>query len=546
MMAGGITRPLREPIYRRIWLASVLSNLGLMIGMVGAGWAMTQISNDATGVALVQTAAMLPMMLWSIPAGAIADMFDRRKVALAGLFIAISGAAGLSASAMAGVAFPFVILALIFLIGTGNALFGPAWQSSVVEQVPPGIMPQAIALNSISFNIGRSIGPAIGGTLVAIAGAGAAFLANMLFYLPLILTLLLWRRVQPASKLPPERLDRAIVTGMRYVRHSPPIRRVMIRALLMAVVGASASALMPLIARDLLGGGASIYGIILGGFGAGAIIGALLVPTIRDRMSSETAIRLCAGLMGLGLLVIGASGSIWLTVPALVITGAVWMLAMALFSISVQMNAPRWVTGRVLATLQASITGGMALGSWMSGMAADAYGIAAALFISGGLMLLTPLAGLKLRVPDPVSVSDDEAAALSEPDVAMPLTPRSGPIAIEVEYRVALDQARGFHAAMQHIQRVRQRNGAYGWSIARDISDPTRWTERYHFPTWLDYLRHRDRRTAAEHALQIEAEAFQMPTEPVRIRRMLDRPFGSVRWKESSPDTGLAEVLPLG
>jgi hypothetical protein len=227
----------------------------------------------------------------------------------------------------------------------------------------------------------------------------------------------------------------------------------------------------------------------------------------------------------------------------LVLAGAVWMLAVALFNIGVQLSAPRWVAGRSLAAFQASIAGGIAIGSWGWGHLTDAAGVQMALLVSGGLMLLLPLLGLLLPMPR-VGGRNEDAEFLADPEVQLVLTGRSGPLVVEIEYRVAQDDARAFHNVMQDVQLSRQRNGAYGWSIARDIADPECWTERYHCPTWLDYLRQRNRSTQSERALHQQAMAFHLGPDPVRIRRMLERPFGSVRWKEDSPDVAAGEVLP--
>lgn len=545
-MKAGIFRPLGERVFRRIWLTSVLSNLGQLVGTVGAAWAMTQLTDDSKMVALVQTATMLPMMLGAIPAGAIADMFDRRKVAIAGLSISFVSAGTLWLLALSGMATPTVLLSFAFLIGCGIALFGPAWQSSVVEQVPREVMAEAIALTSISYNIARSFGPAIGGAVVAAAGASAAFLTNTLFYVPLIFVLLFWRRVQQVPHLPPERVDRAIVSGVRYVFHAPPIRLVMVRTLILGGTGASLSALMPLIARDLLTGGPSMYGIILGALGAGAIIGALVVSTVRERLSGENGIRLCATILGVAIIVVAFSRSPFITVPAIVVAGIGWMLSIAMFNISVQTSAPRWVTGRVLAIFQASITGGIALGSWMWGEIADAASLTTALAVSGAAVLVTIVVGFWLRMPDPGAPMEEEMIVREEPQVALALTPRSGPVQIEVTYRIACQDARSFYDLMLKVQLSRQRNGAYGWSIARDIADPELWVERFHCPTWLDYLRARDRSTPADRALQDAVLALHRGNMPPTLRRLLERPFGSVRWKEETVDPGLRELPPTG
>ena len=540
-----IAAPLRHSVFRRIWLASLVSNLGILIQGVGAAWAMTQMTSSADKVALVQTALMLPVMLIAMPAGAIADMHDRRIVALVSLSIALAGATGLTVLAWFNLVTPNTLLALCFVVGSGMALFGPAWQASVSEQVPAETLPSAVALNGISYNIARSFGPAIGGIVVATAGAVAAFATNALLYLPLMVVLFLWNRTSEPSRLPRERLNRAIVSGVRYIANSPSIRIVLARTLVTGLIGGSVSALMPLVARDLLHGGAQTYGIMLGAFGMGAVIGALNIAEVRKRMSGEAAVRACALSMAGAIAAIALSEQAVLTAAALVLAGGVWMLAVALFNIGVQLSAPRWVAGRSLAAFQASIAGGIAIGSWGWGHLTDAAGVETALLVSAGLMGLSPLLGIWLRMP-PVGARNEAASeVLADPHVQLSLTGRSGPLVVEIEYRVAQDSARLFHNVMQEVQLSRQRNGAYGWSIARDIADPELWTERYHCPTWLDYLRQRNRATQSERALHQRAIDFHIGPDPIRVRRMLERPFGSVRWKEDTPDIAANEVLPV-
>jgi hypothetical protein len=356
--------------------------------------------------------------------------------------------------------------------------------------------------------------------------------------------LFIWRRESAPSRLPRERLNRAIVSGVRYIANSPAIKIVLARTLVTGLIGGSISALMPLVVRDLLHGGAQTYGIMLGAFGMGAVIGALNISEVRKRLSGEAAIRACALSMGGAIAAVALSHERVLTAAALVVAGAVWMLAVALFNIGVQLSAPRWVAGRSLATFQASISGGIAIGSWGWGWLTDAAGVEAALLVSASLMLLSPLLGFWLKMPR-VGARNEDAEVLADPEVQLPLTGRSGPLVVEIEYRVAQNNARAFHNVMQEVQLSRQRNGAYGWSIARDIADPELWTERYHCPTWFDYLRQRSRSTQSERALHQRAMDFHLGPDPVRVRRMLERPFGSVRWKEDTPDRAANEVLPV-
>ena len=406
-------------------------------------------------------------------------------------------------------------------------------------------LPPAVALNGISYNIARSFGPAIGGVIVASAGAVAAFATNALLYLPLLIVLFLWRRQQEPSRLPPERLARAVISGVRYIVHSPSIRIVLGRTLTTGIAGGSVSALMPIVARDLLHGGAQTYGVMLGAFGMGAVIGALNISALRGRLGDEASIRLCMIVMGAFVAVVALSGSPVLSGIALVFAGAAWTASVTVFNVGIQLAAPRWVAGRALAAYQAAISGGIALGSWLWGSTASVIGVEATLLISGAALLLSPLLGLWMRMPTASGPNELSLDVLADPEVRLSLTPRSGPIVVEIEYRVDPSKARFFYAVMQHVQHSRQRNGAYGWSIARDLADPELWTERYHCPTWHDYLRQRSRSTESERALHLRANKFHIGPEPIRVRRMLERPVGSVRWKEDTPDRSTADVAPI-
>lgn len=539
----GIATPLRYVTFRRIWLATLFANLGSFIRTIAAAWAMTQLTSSADKVALVQAAIMLPYMLVSIPAGVIADMHDRRIVALVSVGIALAGATALTTLAWFGLVTPNLLLALCFIVSSGVALMDPAWQSSVREQVPLETLPSAVALNTISYNIARSVGPAIGGIVVATAGAVAAFALNAVLYLPLIFALFLWKRTSEPSRLPPESLSRAVISGIRYVVNSPPIKIVLARSMITGMVGGGIIALMPLVVRDLLQQGAQTYGTMLSAFGLGAVIGALSIAQLRKRISSEAAIRTCMLSMGGAITAVALSGQPVLTSAALFLAGAVWMIAWALFNIGVQLSAPRWVAGRSLAAYQAAGSGGIAVGSWLWGQLADVTGVETSLLISAGLMLASPVLGLWLPMPC-ISAREQDAEMLADPEVRLAVTGRSGPLVVEIEYRVAQENARAFHGVMQDVQLCRQRSGAYGWSIARDIADPELWTERYHCPTWLDYLRQRNRSTQSERDLDRQAAAFHVGSEPVRVRRMLERPFGSVRWREEEPDA--AREVELG
>ena len=535
--------PLRHQLFRRIWIASLFSNFGQLIQSVGAAWAMTQLTGRADMVALVQSATFAPLMCLSLVAGAIADSYDRRKIALFALSLALLGAAGLSLITLLDLLSPTWIFFFCFIVGTGTALFGPAWQSSVGEQVPARELPAAIALNSISYNIARSFGPAIGGVLVAAAGVLAAFAFNALAYIPLIVVMYFWQRSPEKSRLPPEALGRAVISGVRYVLHSPPIRSVIIRTLLVSLAATSASALMPLIARELLGGDAGLYGILLGCFGIGAVIGALLLPRLKEKLPDERVVMSASLLIGFSLIGIGLSTHVLLSGLLLAGAGAGWMLALSVAGISVQLSSPRWVTARALAASYTAVCGGMTLGGWGWGRVAASYGTDMALIASGLAMIATIAAGMWWRMPV-IERQRDPDQPPSEPETNLDLIGRSGPIAVTLEYRVSAARARAFYMAMTAMESIRHRTGGYNWSIARDVGDPELWTERYYTPTWHDYLRQRSRLTAADLETWQRAVDFHKGPADIRVRRMLERPYGSVRWSEDVPDRGIIMPLP--
>ena len=537
MSRSGIFAPLRTTAFRNIWLSSLASNAGNLIQSVGVAWAMASISTPEM-VAMVQTATFLPIALFAVPAGAISDMYDRRKIQLIALVVAMVGATGMTLFAAAGLMTPWALLGFCFIVGSGTALFGAAWQSSPGEQVAPEVLPQAIALNGISYNVGRSFGPAVGGMIVAAAGAQAAFATNALCYLPIILALIGWRRVVEPSRLPPERLDRAIVSGVRYILNMRPARSAVIRSVAIGFMGASLAALLPLVARDLLSADARIFGLLLTSLGVGGIGGIFVIQPLR-KLGNENAVRLSSFVLAAMVAVVAMSKSIVLTAIVLVPAGAASMVLTTTVNIALQLFVPRWVAGRVVASLTAMLCLGLAFGGWFWGGIAQRYGIEIALLSSAVLTFLSPLLGFVLRIENREFSAEMVKDIPADPQVKLGITGRSGPIVVELEYRIPLDRARDFYNLMREIQRIRHRNGAYDWTVSRDIADPELWSERFRCPTWSDFLRLRARRTTEEALIQNNARNLHFGVEPVRVRHWLERPFGSVRWRSESPDHGV-------
>lgn len=526
-MTGAIDSPLRLPLFRAIWIASLCSNFGGLIQSVGASWMMTGLGATPQMIALVSASTTLPIMLLALWAGAVADNLDRRRVLLGAQIFMLAVSALLALGTWAGLVTPWLLLAATFLIGCGTAINGPAWQASVGDMVPRAVLPNAVAYNSMGFNIARSTGPAIGGAIVAAAGAATAFLINAVSYVGLIVVLWRWRPELPPRRLPRERLGVAMAAGIRYVRLSPPIRIVLLRAALFGVAASALSALMPLVARDLIGGGPVTFGLLLGAFGVGAVGGALIGGRLRGSFSLEAIVRLAALGLALGAFAT-ALGVLALALPALVLAGAGWVMALSNFNVSVQMASPRWVVARAIALYQMAAFGGMAAGSWLFGSIASTHGVAEALVVAGVLQLLSIVAGLFLPLPAISELNLDPQDEWAEPQTAVPVEARSGPIVITVEHRIAEADINAFLAVMSERRRIRRRDGARDWNLLRDLGEPTLWVERYHFATWLDYVRHNERRTQADRA---NSEALHRlwidGTRPV-IHRRIERQTGSL------------------
>jgi MFS family permease len=523
---GATLAPFRHRVFAIFWWASLASSFGSLIQTVGATWQMALIAPGPDQVALVQAVGALPFFFLSLVAGALADNYDRRLLMLCSQLLALGASLALAVVAFTGAMTPPVLLALTFFIGCGAAAFAPAWQASIAEQVPRDVIPAAVMANAMGFNVARSIGPAIGGLIVATAGAGVAFIINAVSYIGLIAALLWWRLPRAPRELPPEPLGSAIAAGIRYVRLSPNLIAIMVRAVLFSVPISAVPALMPVVARDLLGGGAPTYGLLLGGFGVGAMLGALSSAALRSRFSSDVLLRgLCAVAM-LSMLAIAQSPWAWSTLLAHVVAGFVWTLGLANFNIAVQLSSPRWVTGRTLATYQTFAFAGMAAGAFMWGHLAAQEGIRETLLIAGIAALSTFAVArwLPVSVARSGSLDPHVAAAVQAPKVE--LHESAGPIVVTIEYKVPEANAARFVALINELGRIRRRDGARGWSVCQDLDEPLLWVERFESPTWIDYQRRQTRPTLADQEIRKRLVDL-IEGERGSVRRYIERPPGA-------------------
>ncbi len=515
--------PLRVPVFRNVWLASLASNFGSLIQSVGAAWLMLEMTRQADMVALVQTSIALPVVLFALLGGAIADNLDRRVVMLCAQVFMLLVSAVLAICSGLGVLAPWWLLGFTFLIGCGSSFNAPAWQASVQDMVPRSQLPAAVALNSMGFNLARSTGPAIGGAIVAAFGAAWAFAVNALSYVGLIVVLWRWRPQIEPRLLPRERLASAMAAGLRYGMLSPAIRTVLLRSAVFGLGAGALLALLPLIAARLVNGGALVYGLLFGGFCVGAVLAALGSGALRERLSTEHLVRLASGMAALAFVVAATSASFVLTAIAMIAAGAGWLLALATFNVTVQLSVPRWVVGRALALYQMAAFGGIAVGSWLWGRIAEAQGVQIALCAAAAVLIGSALLGRLLPLADASERNFDPLRQYREPETAVPVEMRTGPVVVTVEWVIDEVDIVEFLNAMAERRRIRRRDGAHQWALLRDLHEPRVWIERFKTATWIDYLRHTSRPTQDDAVVPERLRALHRGDGPPKVRRMLER-----------------------
>ena len=521
--------PFSIGLYRAVWLGTLTSGFGGTIQGVGAAWAMTRLSHSPALISLVATSTVLPIMLFALLAGAMADSFDRRTVMIVAQIGILIVSLALTACAWFDLLTPPVLLCFTFAVGCGLAFNAPASQAIIGEIVPRPVLPSAVAYSSMSFNIARSLGPAIGGVVVAAAGAAVAFLINALSYLPLIFVLTRWRPTRPERQLPRERVLLAMKAGVRYAAMSPDILRVLPRAALFGVAVAPLSGLMPVIARDHLHGGALTYGLLLGAYGVGSVASGFALAPLRARLSSEQLVVFSSLATAAGTVTVAISPWLVLTMLALALAGVGWLLALSTCNTAVQLASPRWVVARTLSLYQMSTFGGFAVGAALFGALANAIGLQESLLAAAVLHLVSVALGRFLPIVE--EERDLDPLQWQEPDVVLPIEGRSGPIVISIIYDIAPDDIPGFLMLMQERRRVRRRDGARAWTLMRDLNQPLRWVERYDVPTWHDYVRHNARATRADTENWTAICSLHRGAEAPTVTRLIERQVATL------PDT---------
>ena len=513
----------RNQTFRSLWIAALASNFGGLVQAVAAAWLMTSLSESQNMVALVQGSVALPIMIFSLLAGVFADNFDRRRVMLIAQGFMFCISVLLTFMAFEGWLTPWLLLAFTFSIGCGTALHNPSWQATMGDIVSREELPSAVSLNSMGFNLMRSVGPAAGGAIVAIAGAAAAFAINALSYVAIILALLRWKAPIRDNHLPREPMGSAFSAGLRYVAMSPNLMRVILRGFWFGLSSIALLALLPVVVRETLEATSFVYGIMLGCFGVGAVIGALLNAQLRARFRNEMIAR--GGFVGFAIscAVLAVSAQTILSGTALMLAGACWVLSLSMFNVTIQLSTPRWVVGRVIALYQTGTFGGMAAGSLIWGVLAERNGSDFALLGAAVMLLIGALIGLRLPLPEFSGLDLGPLNRFKEPDTRFDLSYRSGPVMVMVDYEIAQADVPEFLAAMSLRRRVRIRDGAQQWALLRDLHHPEHWSESYHVPTWGEYVRHNERRTQADQELSDQIRGLHRGDAPPQVHRMIER-----------------------
>lgn len=513
--------PLQGSVFRALWLATVASNVGSWMHDVGASWMMTSLSPNPLMVALVQAAGSLPMFLFALPSGVMADIVDRRKFLIFSQIWMLIAAAVLSVLAFGGLVTPLVLLLATFVLSIGAAMTAPPFQAIVPELVSKPDLPAAVALNSLGINISRAIGPAIGGVVLSFFGPAVVFLLNAISVTGVLIVLWRWKSAPKPRRLPAEHFVPAIRAGLRYVQAAPLLRVVLLRAAAFFIFGSAAWALLPLIARRELGLGAEGYGGLLAAIGVGAIAGALFLPRLRAKLSADALVVLASLLFAASMLGLALIRNVALLGVLLLFAGAAWIAVLSTLNVGAQRSSAGWVKARALASYLTAFYGSMAAGSAIWGQTASEFGTPAAMILASAGMVLASATVWRWRLDMSPELDLSPSSHLGTPQISVEAAYDSGPVMITVEYLIAGENAAAFRVAIQEMRRVRRRGGALSWGIFEDASQPGRYVETFIVESWLEHLRQHDRFTENDKAIKLRVDRLHGGVQGPRVSHLI-------------------------
>jgi MFS family permease len=515
--APSLWQPLRTKTFRNLLIADVVSDVGTFMQSVGAAWLMISLNAGPLYVALTQTASALPYFLFALPAGAIGDIVDRRKLILfTESWMVVVGLA-VALLTIGGWISPLTLLILTFALSAGDAFETPTWRAVLPELVKKEDLAAASSLNGIEFNFSRAVGPGLAGVIVAAAGVGPAFLLNAASFVGVIVVIARWRRTPKKRTAPPETILGATVAGLRYVRYSPAIRALLIRSGSVIFFATGLTALLPLVARSV-SNAPTVYGIMLGFFGLGAVVGAVTMQRARTRWSAEAVVSTGVAVYGLATLAAGTLRNLPALCAATFVAGAAWIMFISLVSVLVLNRTPDWVRARVLAVSTLVTQGGVAAGSASFGAIAAHFGVHHALLGAGIGTISTTCLALVWRLPDStVDLTTWNHWRLPTlEDGVLPEGDDSGPVLVTVEYDVIPENVAEFIEAAHRYGRIRRRDGAMQWDIFRDLERPDLYLETFIVISWAEHLRQHERSTGADRDVEEQLFRFIRGTPKVR------------------------------
>jgi MFS family permease len=513
--------PLATPLFRALWIATIVSNIGTWMNDVSSSWLMTSLSPSPLWVAMVQAATTLPMFLFALPGGALADVVDRRKLLIAAQLLILIGAASLAAVTHLGLTTPLVLLALTAVMGLGAALSAPAFQAIVPELVEKPALADAVALNSLGINIARAIGPALGGVIVAVAGSAAVYALNAVSILAVMGVLIAWKRKPRLHALPPEHFFAALRTGYGYARHAPALQLVLLRSVAFFLFSSALWALLPVVGRRTLGLDAAGYGALLGCMGLGAILGATVLARVRKHVGTNTLSIFGSVVFAGTTLALAHVASLVIAGGVMILAGLAWITMLSSLNVAAQMAAPTWVKARALAVYLLVFQGAMTAGSLVWGGLASRTDVATALTVAGVALFLATAVALRFRLPATGALDLTPSGHWVEPTVAGEPAPDRGPVMILIEYRIDPAQVAAFVKAIRPFSAVRRRDGALNWRLFEDAAEPGLVVESFIVPSWLEHLRQHQRITHDDRLTQEQIQRFHIGDQPPRVRHLI-------------------------
>jgi len=520
--------PFRHRVFAILWTATVISNTGTWMQNAAAGWLMTGLDPNPLVVALVQVATTLPMFLFGIPAGALADILDRRKLLIGVQFALTAIVTVFSLLVWLNRITPASLLGFTFLMGAGAALIAPAWQAIVPQLVPRDEMPPAVTANSVGINISRAIGPALAGLLIGALGIAAPFWVNAITNMVVIAALIWWRPQDASSHhLPPERFGNAMLVGLRHARRNPHLRATLIRAVGFFVFASAYWALLPILARNQVQGGPRLFGILLGAIGASAVIGALALPMIKRRLGGADGLA-AAGTVGtaVALVLFALAREPATALVASFVAGFSWIAVLAAINVSAQVGLPAWVRGRGLALFVTVQFGAMSFGSVTWGQVATHLGLPATHIVAAAGLVMALLALRRWHLQTGTGVNLDPSLHWPAPVQAADIDADRGPVLVTVEYRIDLKDRAAFLDALSALSNQRRRDGAFEWSVFEDVAEPGKFVENFLLTSWLEHMRQHERVTQEGRELQERAQAFHKGATPPPVAHLIAAEVG--------------------